>query len=194
MAEKTVGKGAEAILYLGKFKGKRAVVKKRVAKSYRHPLLDEKLRKNRTRREERVLQKLNEQGAHTPKFYDAKGTQLTFSFEKGKPAKDARLTPLLLKKIGEELALIHDSGIAHGDFTTSNILVDGSKITVIDFGLSSFSNQLEDLATDLVLFEKTVTPKEFAIFLRAYARKKKNSSALRERFREIKQRGRYVER
>ncbi len=194
MAAKTIGKGAEAVLFLTRFKGKTAVVKKRLQKKYRHPTLDYKLRKNRTRREERVLQRLNEKGVNAPKFFDAKDSQVVFSFEKGVLAKNAKLTPAILKEIGKQLALMHEAGIAHGDFTTSNILVDGAKIKIIDFGLSVFSQSIEDFATDLVLFEKTVSPQEFAVFLKAYAGKKKNASAVLARFREIKQRGRYVER
>lgn len=201
MAVRVVGKGAEATLYLTKLKGKPAVEKKRGVKKYRHPLLDEKLRKSRTRREERVLQRLNERSASVPQYFDARDTSLFFSFEKGVQAKKIKLTPPILKLIGEQLARIHDAGIAHGDFTTSNILVQtrggssaAATIKIIDFGLSSFTIQLEDIATDLVLFEKTVSPEEFALFLKAYAREKKNSSAVVARFREIKQRGRYVER
>lgn len=189
-----IGKGAEAVLFLTKVKGKKAVVKKRLQKKYRHPLLDEKLRKNRTRREERVLQRLNEKEASVPQFIDAKGTQLVFSFERGIVAKNVKLTNPVLASIGKELALMHDAGVAHGDFTTSNILIDGNKVKIIDFGLAVFSQNVEEWATDLVLFEKTVSPQEFEVFLRAYASKKKNSSAVLQRFQEIKQRGRYVER
>jgi len=194
MKMKAIGRGAEATLYLSKIKGKAKVVKKRLEKKYRHPLLDIKLRKSRTRREERVLQRLNERGINAPQFFDAKDTQLEFSFEKGVQAKNVSLTKPLLQKIGIELARMHEAGVAHGDFTTSNILIDGKKVKIIDFGLSVFSQDTEELATDLVLFEKTVSPGEFQAFCRAYAGEKKNSGAVFARFREIKQRGRYVER
>ncbi|HLD62784.1 MAG TPA: KEOPS complex kinase/ATPase Bud32 [Candidatus Norongarragalinales archaeon] len=191
---KTIGRGAEATLYSTTFKGKPVVTKKRLQKKYRHPALDARLRKNRTRREERVLQRLNEKGVSAPHFIDAKGTQVVFSFEKGVVAKNAKLSNAILGEIARQLALMHDAGVAHGDFTTSNILIDGAKAKIIDFGLSSFTQSVEDFATDLVLFEKTVSPKEFAAFLKAYAKRKKNPRAVLARFREIKQRGRYVER
>ena len=191
---KTIGRGAEATLYSTTFKGKPVVTKKRLQKKYRHPALDARLRKNRTRREERVLQRLNEKGVSAPHFIDAKGTQVVFSFEKGVVAKNAKLSNAILGEIARQLALMHDAGVAHGDFTTSNILIDGAKAKIIDFGLSSFTQSIEDFATDLVLFEKTVSPKEFAAFLKAYAKRKKNPRAVLARFREIKQRGRYVER
>ena len=191
---KTIGRGAEATLYLTTLKGKRVVTKKRLQKKYRHPLLDARLRKSRTRREERVLQRLNEKGVSAPRFIDAKGTQIVFSLEKGVAAKNARLSNAILGEIGKQLALMHDAGVAHGDFTTSNILIDGAKAKIIDFGLSSFTQSVEDFATDLVLFEKTVAPQEFAVFLKAYAKRKKNPRAVLARFQEIKQRGRYVER
>ena len=191
---KTIGKGAEAVLSLTRFKGKKAVVKKRIKKNYRHPLLDQKLRKNRTRREERVLRRLNENKTNSPLLYDAKDCEIIFSFEKGIQAKNAELTKEIMGKIALELAKMHDLNIAHGDFTTSNILIDGSKVKIIDFGLSLFTQDAEDFATDLVLFEKTVSAQQFALFLKAYASKKKNSPPVIERFTEIKQRGRYVER
>ncbi|MEM4255388.1 MAG: KEOPS complex kinase/ATPase Bud32 [Candidatus Norongarragalinales archaeon] len=194
MRGKIIGKGAEAVLFLAKLKGKRVVVKKRLEKKYRHSVLDHKLRKNRTRREERVLQRLNEKGVSAPRFIDAKDAQVVFSFEKGVLAKNATLSSAVLKEIGRQLASVHEAGIAHGDFTTSNILVDGARVKIIDFGLSVFSQSVEDYATDLVLFEKTVSTREFSIFLKAYAKAKKNSRAVVARFAEIKQRGRYVER
>ena len=191
---KIIGRGAEAVLTETTFKGKKAVLKNRLRKAYRHPLLDAKLRKSRTRREEKLLKRLNERGVRTPRFFDASGTQVVFSFEQGVLAKNALLTPALLKQIGIQLARMHDAGVAHGDFTTSNVMVEGAKAKIIDFGLSLFSQNVEDFATDLVLFEKTVPPAEFKIFLRAYASEKKNSRAVVARFAEIKQRGRYVER
>ncbi|MFH1056634.1 MAG: KEOPS complex kinase/ATPase Bud32 [Candidatus Micrarchaeota archaeon] len=194
MAGRIIGRGAEATLFLSKFKGRKSVIKKRLKKKYRHPLLDAKLRKSRTRREERVLQRLNEKGVSAPKFFEAKGTQIAFSFEKGVPAKKAALTKPILAEIGVQLARMHDSGVAHGDFTTSNVLVQGNKAKIVDFGLSVFTHSIEDYATDLVLFEKTVFPAEFSLFLKAYAREKKNAREVISRFREIKQRGRYVER
>jgi len=194
MTARIIGRGAEATLYLTEFKGRKAVVKKRLKKSYRHGLLDLKLRKSRTRREERVLQRLNESGVSAPTFIDAKDAQVVFSFENGVQAKKTKLTRPLLKQIGFQLAKMHDSGVAHGDFTTSNIIVQNAGVKIIDFGLSVFSQSAEDFATDLVLFEKTVSPAEFEVFLKAYSREKNNAKAIIARFREIKQRGRYVER
>lgn len=191
---KQVGRGAEAILYQSTFKGKKAVLKKRVEKKYRHPSLDKKLRKGRTRREERVLQRLEEKGINAPRLLDAKDATIYFTLEKGITAKNAKLTPAILKNIAIELAKMNDAGVAHGDFTTSNILVNGSKAIIIDFGLSTFTQDPEDYATDLLLFEKTVSAGEFAAFVKAYAKAKKNSAEVIEKLHEIKQRGRYVER
>ena len=52
---KQIGDGAEAIIYLDT-----DVIKERVKKSYRHKNIDIKLRKFRTRRESKVLKKLEE--------------------------------------------------------------------------------------------------------------------------------------
>ena len=52
---KKIGAGAEALIYLDK----EEVVKERIKKGYRLNEIDEKLRKFRTRRETKVLEKLH---------------------------------------------------------------------------------------------------------------------------------------
>lgn len=61
--------------------------------------------------------------------------------------------------IGNQLALLHDIGIIHGDLTTSNFMLrngDISKLVFIDFGLSFHSKNDEDKAVDLYVLERAL--------------------------------------
>jgi TP53 regulating kinase-like protein len=52
---KVIGVGAEAKLYLTEWRGRKAVVKHRVPKGYRHKDIDTRLRQGRTKSEGRLL-------------------------------------------------------------------------------------------------------------------------------------------
>jgi len=189
---KQVGKGAEAIV----FKRKRGLVKKRLRKAYRHAQLDERLRSERTRKETRILSRANASSVSTPKLLESneKRKEIVFSEIKGRQAKVAKLSPGILKKIGFQLALLHNAGISHGDFTTSNVMISKGKAFLIDFGFGEFTTSVEQFATDLVLFQKTVSAEQFGWFLKGYSSKADNACAVVERMHAINQRGRYVER
>jgi len=66
----------------------------------------------------------------------------------------------LAVKVAETLAKMHKNNIIHGDLTTSNMMlvepVEESDITVIDLGLSSFSESVEDKAVDLNVMERAI--------------------------------------
>ncbi|MBW2965355.1 Kae1-associated serine/threonine protein kinase, partial [Candidatus Woesearchaeota archaeon] len=57
-----IAQGAEAVIYTDDS----VVEKDRFEKKYRHPELDTRLRKTRTRREAKILSKLAEAGVHAP--------------------------------------------------------------------------------------------------------------------------------
>src|SRR5262249_53167381 len=74
-------------------------------------------------------------------------------------SSDEELVDKLLLKLGQIIALIHNTGIAHGDLTTSNFLIqdnDPDKMVPIDFGLSSSSTSTEDRAVDLYVLERAI--------------------------------------
>lgn len=189
---KIVGKGAEAIV----FKRKAALVKKRLRKAYRHPELDERLRNERTRKEAKILSRANSSKINSPQLLgtDEKKKEIAFSEIRGRQAKNTPLTEGILEEIGIQLALLHNAGISHGDFTTSNVMISKGKPFLIDFGFGEFTNNVEQLATDLVLFQKTVSQEQFDFFLKGYSAKANNASAVLGRMHAINQRGRYVER
>ena len=134
---KQIGDGAEAIIYLDK-----DVIKHRIEKSYRHKDIDVKLRKFRTRRESKILKKLQEIGFPAPKLIeiDDKEMKIVMSYINAPRLRDVlekKDHKKLCKEIGEKIALLHNNDIIHGDLTTSNMLLtDGSpdKLYFIDFG------------------------------------------------------------
>jgi Kae1-associated kinase Bud32 len=128
----------ETLLYQGAeskiFLKENFVIKRRIKKSYRIEETDEKLRKLRTRSEARLMQKL--QGKiNVPKLIKVNELEkeIIMQYIEGKKLSDYldnfNLNKQLeiMKKIGEQTAILHDLNIIHSDLTTSNmILVDKS--------------------------------------------------------------------
>jgi len=191
---KLTGEGAEAKIYKTTLLGEEVLVKKRIKKNYRVASLDEKIRKERTKKEARILSKLFTAGVNCPelKFCDASEFSVYFTFIKGGLARNCKLEKNFFRKAGEQLALIHEQGVVHGDFTTSNLIISKNKVYVIDFGLSDFSSLIEEQATDLLLFKKSVSLAGFKTFAEAYVKNKKNGLNILSKMSEIEKRGRYV--
>lgn len=126
--EKIIAQGAEAILT----KKGNLVLKDRMQKSYRIKEIDEKLRKQRTRREASLLEKAGKI-INTPKIIKQNQFSLEIEFIRGDKLSKT-LSSYLEKKqfevmqiLGEEVGKLHDADIIHGDLTTSNtILVENN--------------------------------------------------------------------
>lgn len=148
--------GAEAVLY----KDGNTVVKERVSKRYRIPEFDEALRKARTRREAKILEKLKTAGIPAPKLLamDDKAGRLSMSFVNGIRLREVfDGNPLVYaKEIGRTVGLLHNNDIIHSDLTTSNMILAGNKLNLLDFGLSFFSTKAEDKAVDLHLLDRAI--------------------------------------
>src|SRR4030042_588136 len=155
---KLLSKGAEANLYLDETK----LVKERVAKAYRVPEFDRRLRKQRTAREGRILEKALSAGVNVPKVFrvDEKSCTIEMEYVPGRLLKDVFEAGGRVRELSEEvggsLRRLHDNGIIHGDLTTSNLILQDKKICFIDFGLAFRSLRLEDKAMDLVVFKKSI--------------------------------------
>jgi TP53 regulating kinase-like protein len=66
-----------------------------------------------------------------------------------------KFSPDYCVKVGEIIANLHINNIIHGDITTSNFIVTPQNhLTIIDFGLSFFSERIEDKAADIRLFKE----------------------------------------
>src|SRR3989344_6905066 len=121
-SQKILVRGAEAILIK---KGDK-VIKNRIKKSYRIKKLDERLRKQRTRREAKLIEKAGKL-IPIPELIssDEKNNELVMEYISGKKLSDyLEKLPYraICKQIGSNIAKLHDSGIIHGDLTTSNMI------------------------------------------------------------------------
>ena len=61
-----IKQGAEAILFLDNFENQKVLVKERIPKKYRIKEIDEKLRKERTKKEVKLLTEARKFGVETP--------------------------------------------------------------------------------------------------------------------------------
>ncbi len=164
-----ISRGAEATIERIQAFGKDCIKKTRIPKGYRHSLLDEKLRKERMTHEAKMLHAVKGMGIHTPLVYALDKNEMAIYMEyiNAPRMKHALLQKnkkgiheRLCEQLGKQIALLHAHHIVHGDLTTSNVLVQGEKtnsptLTFIDFGLSTVSHKLEDMAVDLVNLKKT---------------------------------------
>ncbi|MGZ7160083.1 MAG: bifunctional N(6)-L-threonylcarbamoyladenine synthase/serine/threonine protein kinase [Methanobacterium sp.] len=199
-------KGAEANIYSGKWLTHDVLIKERIPKSYRIPEIDIRLRKERTKKEAKLLGEAKSCGVKTPLIYDIDKQNNSISLEKihGKIIKevfeDAKIKEIkdISGKIGENIANLHNCGIIHGDLTTSNLILKDKKIVFIDFGLGKNSDLVEDKGVDLLVFKKAITGIHYKIadicfneILKGYE-KADNYSEIIEKVEEIEGRGRYT--
>ena len=169
-----IGKGAEAVIYLNEGR----VLKDRISKSYSLPEIDAKLRKARTRREAKVIEKLHQIGVPGPKLLSMNDStmQIEMSHITGPKVRDILHTnpASLCKEMGKKIGIMHANGIIHADLTTSNMILNksdetsgkaqGEEIYFIDFGLSFFSEKDEDKAVDLHLMDRALESKHYELY------------------------------
>ena len=195
--KKLIAQGAEAKLFLEDGK----ILKERFAKTYRIKEIDDKLRGFRTRREAKILQKLEAINFPAPKLIktDDKENILIEKIE-GKLIKDILEKAdyrKLCTEIGKKVAILHNNTIIHGDLTTSNMIL-GKEIYFIDFGLSFFSDKAEDKAVDLHLLKQALESKHYKIWeacfkaaFESYKKEAKGSVETLKRLEAVEKRGRY---
>eukprot|EP00842_Homolaphlyctis_polyrhiza_P001267 jgi/Hompol1/2140/HPOL_002085-RA len=82
--------GAEARIFEVDFGGRKAIAKQRFKKTYRHPVLDEKLTTRRTVHEARNLHRLRKAGIDTPALYllDVDENTIYMEFIEGTTVRD----------------------------------------------------------------------------------------------------------
>ncbi len=199
-----IKKGAEADIYLTDWYGRKAVRKVRKPKNYRNRLLDESIRKKRTLREAEMLSLAKRAGVTTPLIYfvDPKNTEIIMQYIKGNLVRDILAKNLKLSRnMGIYTAKLHKNNLVHGDLTTSNFILYDSKLVLIDFGLSFYSDRIEDKAVDIRLIKEIMSSAHASIFKRAFDLFMKGyesvlgSSVTRKTLRkvvEIEKRGRYA--
>ncbi len=185
-------RGAEAVVLIGDDK----VVKTRLKKNYRIKELDERLRTERTRAEAKIMSEARRLGIPTPIIYDVGRFDLVMEVIEGPPLKDV-IDEEKAREAGVLVGKLHGGGIIHGDLTTSNMLVKGDRIYLIDFGLSFWDEMLESRGVDVHVFYQTLISSHkdherlMAAFAAGYRSSFEGADAVLERVREIEYRGRY---
>lgn len=202
--QKVISQAAEAVIYLNESEKDNEVVKDRVKKGYRIKELDEKIRKLRTRREGKLLEKAGKI-IDIPKInkVNEKTKKIHMEFIEGiKLSQTLDDLPLdaqkkVCKKIGESVHKLHSNDIIHGDLTTSNMILKDEKVYFIDFGLGFNSKRNEDKAVDLHVFKQALEARHFKhwkelfnAFIDAYDTNKETGMVL-EQLKKVEKRGRY---
>ena len=198
--------GAEAVVTVGSYLGREAVIKTRPRKGYRHPDLDTSLRTHRTKNEARTMRDARNAGVRTPVIYDVDYHEGRIVMERisGRKVKDIieddpGSAHDVCMKIGEAVAKLHDSRICHGDLTTSNmILTDSGELCLFDFSLGGVKCGIEEMGVDIHLLERAFSSAHsgsfelFDVIMGSYRSNKRNSEEVLKRVEIIKGRARYT--
>ncbi len=198
--------GAEARLDSGTWLNRSVVFKQRVAKGYRHSTLDKNLQSARIKNEVRLMLEARKAGIPVPIIYsvDLSENRIVMEEIEGMRVKDAleqlpaEQAELLCRKIGEIAGMLHRSDLVHGDLTTSNMLLDGDRIVLIDFSLGSKSAELEDKGVDMHLLEEAFHSAHYrrselyASVKDSYVKAYPGGAEVLRKVKEIERRGRYT--
>ena len=243
---KQIAQGAEAIIYLspsseisapnksaskarqsqGGWEGaeissKNIIIKNRTPKSYRHPTLDNQIRKSRTKKETKLLNKATKiintpsalnQDKFTIQMQYINGERLSETLNSKPQAEQFKI----MQQIGEQIAKLHNNNIIHGDLTTSNTIllnekqskdtedstINGmvgtfpGKVFLIDFGLGFISTRIEDKAVDIHLIRQALEAKHFQNHEQLFEQllksyQPKERDKILEQLKKVEARGRY---
>lgn len=188
-----LARGAEAVV---KLEGG-IVIKERIPKKYRLQEIDERIRKERTRAEARLISEARRSGVPTPIIYDIQDFRIEMQYINGIPLKHV-LNQEMSRKVGQLVGRLHSNGIIHGDLTTSNMILSSDRIYMIDFGLAYMDSSIEAQGVDVHVlfqtFESThINHEKLAdSFCQGYRENYASADAVIERVKEIEKRGRYA--
>jgi Kae1-associated kinase Bud32 len=196
-----VYRGAESTIYLADGN----IVKERVKKSYRILEIDERLRKERTKKEVKLLADSRAIGVMTPKILHVDRNSITMEYIKGKRVKELLDTSSkasimeICREIGMLVGRLHANNIVHGDLTTSNMISSGKDIYFIDFSLGNNSKRLEDKGVDMKLLREAMESTHFKILricwdniLKGYKEEYSDADKVLWKVDEIERRARYI--
>ncbi len=100
--------------------------------------------------------------------------------------------------IGFLAGRLHGGDIIHGDLTTSNMILSGDRLYLIDFGLGERSGELEAKGVDLHLLHEAFLSAHsekshlYEEVLRGYRDAYPDAKAVIAKAKEIEKRGRYL--
>ena len=178
------------------------VYKRRIQKRYRVKEIDERIRRERTKSEAKLISEARRKGVPTPIIFDINDYELVMEKIEGDLAREVIDEPIS-KRIGEFVGILHKNSIIHSDLTTSNIIVnqdDHNHVYFIDFGLSFIESSTEAKGVDVHVFFQSLCGTHESYerlkesFIEGYKRTFSDASQVLRRVKEIEQRGRYVER
>ena len=163
------------------------VRKRRVRKGYRHENIDEKLIAQRTRTEAAILQRL-EGIRGVPRLISVEESDLLLERVEAEPYAGQPIARALAHLIHD----VHERGVTHADVSPKNVLVS-EQVYLIDYGLASFSDRIEDRAYDLFMTNETFSA--YAGFaeelISAYRELLEDPTSFDERMERIGTRGRH---
>lgn len=205
-------RGAESFIYRIRWGSRRALLKKRIPKAYRHPSLDKAIRRSRVLAEARMILAASLAGVPVPAVYyvDPDEALIVIEEVEGMLLRDLidkeGATPRvqnITSKLGYYVGILHNNNIVHGDLTTSNVIVEfNDEPVIIDFGLSEKSMSEEDKAVDVHLFLRSLEsthPDHASILYKSFAkgyeeaRGRDKLTIIEENVKRIRLMGRYVE-
>jgi len=196
-----IKRGAEADVYLIPWYKTMAISKLRNPKKYRNITLDNLIRRRRTIHEATMLNDAKTTGIKTPFIYflDPKHAEIIMEYIDGENVKDI-LSPEIGFEIGKYVSVLHNQNIIHGDLTTSNFIKRKDDLYLIDFGLSFYSQRIEDMATDIRIIKEILSSAHIQIcdqtydrFLKGYQLTTKyNFNRILKVVKDIEARGRYA--
>ncbi len=154
-------RGAEATLTAATRFGRLVVVKQRRPKAYRIAELETAIARGRMRNEARLLRRAREAGVGAPAVLDADPEAQTLVLEylgrralretfDTMPSRERRRGA---RAVGEAVGRLHKAGVIHGDLTTSNMILKGGEVYLLDFSLGQVGERLEERAVDLKAFK-----------------------------------------
>jgi TP53 regulating kinase-like protein len=204
-------KGAEASLYLVDWHQRKVIIKIRITKKYRSPMLDEQIRSYRTVHEPQLIHEAKEAGVPTPLIYmvNVPESSITMEYIEGQQVKQILNNVSKAKrhnicvKIGKSIAQLHNHSLIHGDLTTSNMILNKKgKLFFIDFGLGEKNGELEAQGVDLHLLKRALQSTHYLFWEECFKSVLcgytsvlgvELAEKVYEKIREIENRGRYVE-
>lgn len=164
-----IKRGAEADVFLILWYKQMAISKLRNPKKYRNITLDNLIRRRRTIHEANMLHDVKKIGIKTPFLYfvDPKRAEIIMEYIDGENVKDI-LSKEIGFKIGKYVSNLHNKNIIHGDLNTSNFIKRKEDLYLIDFGLSFYSERIEDMATDIRIIKEILSSAHIHIFDETY--------------------------
>uniref|UniRef100_A0A383W378 non-specific serine/threonine protein kinase n=1 Tax=Tetradesmus obliquus TaxID=3088 RepID=A0A383W378_TETOB len=165
------------------FCGRPCVIKESSSRPYRHDCFRASSRKlpagGRLKQEVRSMCRLRKLGLRVPALYyvDAGSSCIYMERVQGtslqqllaQHSSDVSGLCAELAAVGRLLAVMHDSGVVHGDLTASKLLVqqqqqqqqqEGASVVLLDLGLSISSSYPEDKGVDLLLLLQDMTQQQ----------------------------------